>query len=281
MGGSRLKTPTIIIVPMVLFFLLFIFQLHTFTSFGVTSFITPSSSYQFVPYYCRAAPRTATTLDFSNPVNDNDNQVIDASNNDRDGKNDDEKNGSDRSVTLLERARIISYRIAMSASALCLCVQAVEDIGFLEGTGANIDKLVEQSLHLSPILAGGTLCLCPVPRNKIVETATILLGLAAIGSGFVTAGDDMQQVAGGISSWTFSILALMAISIREIWYFGLEYKQECVITLLMLALMFDHSNHVPFTIPLCALGTSVLAAGKFFEPCLEDLVPSNSEFLAK
>lgn len=82
-------------------------------------------------------------------------------------------------------------------------------------------------------------------------------------------------------SWSLSIIALLAISIREIWYFGVEYKQECVISISMLALMFDNNNHVPFTIPLCALGISVLAAGKLFEPCQEDLVPSNSEFLAK
>lgn len=257
-------------------FLLFIFQLHTLTSFGVTSFTTPLSLYA---YYCRFAPRTVSTLDFSNPVNNDGNQEIEASNNDKDGKNVDSY-GSDRSLTLLERARIIFYRIALSATALCLCVQAVVDIGFLEGTGANIDQFVEQSLKLLPICAGGTLSLCPVPRNKIVEIGTISWGVATIVIGFVSAGNDIQQLAGGIP-WSFSILALMAISIREIWYFGVEYKQECILTLLMLAFMLDHSSHLPFTIPLCALGMSVLAAGKLFEPCQEDLVPSNSEFLAQ
>jgi hypothetical protein len=168
----------------------------------------------------------------------------------------------------------------MSASALSLCVLAVDDIGFLDGTGANIDQLVEQSLNALPILAGGTLSLCPVPRNKIVEVGTTSLGLAAIGSGFVSNVGDIEQLIGSIS-WSLSILALMAVSVREIYYFGVEYKQECIITLLTLALMFDHNNHVPFTFPLCALGMSILAAGKLFEPCEEDLVPSNSEFLAK
>lgn len=249
-----------------LYFVLFIFELHALTSSGVTAF-TVAPSYQ--SNLCSGAKRrTASTsvLDLSKlpaKTNGHDNYEIELSNN----------NGTtDNSVTILERARIISYRFGISASALCLCVLAVDDIGFLEGSGANIDQWTEQSSLLLPTLAGGALCLCPVPRNKIVEIGTISLGLATLGSSWIPK-DDV--------SWSLSIIALLAISIREIWYFGVEYKQECVITISMLAFMFDNNNHVPFTIPLCALGISVLAAGKLFEPCEEDLVPSNSEFLAK
>ena len=250
-----------------LYFVLFIFELHTLTSSGVTAF-TVAPSYQSNPCCSGAKIRTASTsvLDLSKfPANnDHDNYEIESSNN----------NGTTaNSVTILERARIISYRIAISATALCLCVLAVDDIGFLEGSGANIDQWTEQSSLLLPTLVGGALCICPVPRNKMVEIGTISLGLATIGSSLIPIKDDI--------SWYLSIIALMAVSIREIWYFGVEYKQECVISISMLAVMFDNNNHVPFTIPLCALGISVLAAGKLFEPCEEDLVPSNSEFLAK
>lgn len=253
-----------------LYFVLFIFELHALTSLssGVTAF-TVASSFQSSPY-TGAKIRTASTssvLDLSKLSannNDHDNYEIESSNNNR---------TTDNSVTILERARIISYRIALSAIALCLCVLAVDDIGFLEGSGANIDQWTEQSSLLLPTLAGGALCLSPVPRNKIVEIGTISLGLATIASSWIPIKDDI--------SWSLSIIALMTVSIREIWYFGVEYKQECVITISMLAFMFDYNNHVPFTIPLCALGISVLAAGKLFEPCKEDLVPSNSEFLAK
>ena len=250
--------------------------LLTFTSFGgVTSFTTN-------PSIRRAAQRTTGTLSFSNIVNDDDNNNKDlsTSNNDDIEIDDDVTTGIDRSVTVLERARIISYRFAMSASALCLCVLAVNDVGFLDGTGVNIDEFAEQSSNALPILAGGTLTLCPVPSNKMLEVGTTSLGLAAIVSCFVSNISDIQQLAGSLS-WSLSILALMTVSIREIFYFGVEFKQECTITLLTLALMFDHSNHVPFTFPLCALGMSILAAGKLFEPCEEDLIPSNSEFLAK
>jgi hypothetical protein len=257
----------IVIVMVSLYFVLFIFELHALTSSGVTAFVAPS--YQSSP--CSGAKkRTASTsvLDLSKlpaKTNDHDNYEIESSNN---------TNGTtDNSVTILERARIISYRIGISATALCLCVLAVDDIGFLEGSGANIDQWTEQSSLLLPTLVGGALCFCPVPRNKIVEIGTISLGLATIGSSLIPIKDDI--------SWSLSIIALIAISIREIWYFGVEYKQECAISISMLAFMFDNNNHVPFTIPLCALGISVLAAGKLFEPCQEDLVPSNSEFLAK
>eukprot|EP00985_Skeletonema_marinoi_P020528 scaffold12241_cov93-Skeletonema_marinoi.AAC.2 len=114
------------VAPMATFFLLFIFQLHTLTSFGVNSFTTKSSSsYQSAttPCYRRAAQRT---LYFSNPVDDDNRNVVTSNNNDIDEK-DDDTNGIDRPVSLLERARIISYRIAMSASALSLCVLAVDD----------------------------------------------------------------------------------------------------------------------------------------------------------
>ena len=258
-----------------IFILVLFFQLLTFTS----SF-TPSLSHKPIsPCYRRTSQGTAGQLSFSNVSNDDDNYDTSTANNIDDSKgNEDVATGIDRSVTVLERARIISYRFAMSASALCLCVLAVNDLGFLDGTGANIDQIAEQSSNSLPILAGGTLILCPVPRNFVAGTSS--LALAAIISGFGFNVGDIQQLAGSVS-WSLSILALMTVSIREIFYFGVEYKQECIITLLTLALMFDQNNHVQFTFPLCALGMSVLAAGKLFEPCKEDLVPSNSEFLAK
>ena len=259
-------------------FILLFFQLLTITS----SFTTPSLSNKPIsPCYRRTSQGTVGKLSFSNVSNNDDDNYddISAANNIDSSKGDEDATTRiDRSVTVLERARIISYRFAMSASALCLCVLAVNDLGFLDGTGASIDQLAEQSSNSLPILAGGTLILSPVPRNFVAGTSS--LALAAIISGFVFNVGDIQQLGGSVS-WSLSILALMTVSIREIFYFGVEYKQECIITLLTLALMFDQNNHVQFTFPLCALGMSVLAAGKLFEPCKEDLVPSNSEFLAK
>mmetsp|Transcript_22611 Transcript_22611/g.47191 ORF Transcript_22611/g.47191 Transcript_22611/m.47191 type:complete len:111 (-) Transcript_22611:140-472(-) len=110
------------------------------------------------------------------------------------------------------------------------------------------------------------------------------MGLGLYSGSMIDVGDT-GTTAGGIIeeslSWTFAMVSLMAISVREIWYFGAAYKTECGITLVTLPWMLDLNGRVPFTIPACALGMSVLAAGKVFEPCREDLIRSNSEFMAK
>jgi hypothetical protein len=82
-------------------------------------------------------------------------------------------------------------------------------------------------------------------------------------------------------AWSLAVATLMALSLREIWYFRGAFKIECGVTLFALPLMLDWHNCVPFTFPGCVLGLSVLAAGKIFEPCREDLVRSNSELLAR
>ena len=262
-------------------FFLYIFVIQLFCSSGVTAFTTPTSSSSSCqrPNGLGTHHRVVTRFHSSNDneINDVDDGVFSFAHGD--GQSDD-GNPVDRHVTLIERAQIISYRTAMSACALCLCIQATDDIGFLEGTGANIDQIVEQSSNTLPILAGLTLSLCPVPRSIIFQIGRTSLGLAAIGSGFIL-NIGNTELTGGDTSWMLSILALIVVSTREIYYFGIEYKQECILTSLTFALMLDHNNHVPFTFPLCALGMSILSAGKLFEPCNEDLLPSNSEFLAK
>jgi len=188
-------------------------------------------------------------------------------------------------VTALERARVLSYRAAIGASALLLSIQAIGDVGVLEGTGLDLNSLLaEQSTSTLPLASGITLLLCPVPSNRIVEIGALSLGIVTMGLGLYSGNIIDVGDTDGIEeslSWTFAIVSLMAISFREIWYFGAAYKSECGITLLTLPLMLDLNSRVPFTIPACALGMSVLAAGKVFEPCREDLIRSNSEFMAK
>lgn len=182
-------------------------------------------------------------------------------------------------MTTIERVRVLSYRAALCASALLLSLHAVGDVGFLDGTGI-VDlsgRLEEQATTTLPLWSGAALLSCPLPSNRIAGVGAASLGLATLAGGLYSA------LSGSYESlpWSFAILALMVISIREIWYFGPAYKIECGITLFMLPLMLDLNNHVPFAIPLGALGMGVLAAGKIFEPCEEDLVRSNSEFLAR
>jgi len=185
----------------------------------------------------------------------------------------------DEVVTVWQRTRILSYRAALLASALLISVRALGDGNFLDGTGVNIDDWAEPSRLALSLASGSSVALAPTPKkNDIIGTA--FLGLGALTLIVGVGAYRWLPLAG--PAWTLSMLALMAVSIREILYFGGEYKQECGITLFMLPLMLDLNNPIPFTSSLCALGMAVLAAGKLFEPCREDLIPDNdSKFFAK
>ena len=194
-----------------------------------------------------------------------------------------DKNIDIDNLTIQGKLRVLTYRAGLGASALLICVQAIGDVSFLEGTGINVDNVVnvvEQTQAILPIVTGTTLAVCPVPETRIVQLGSSSLGILILISGILSSIIPDTMLLHQLS-WTLSIVALMILSIREIYYFGFEYKQECGISLLMLPFMLDVNNQVPFTIPLCALGLSVLAVGKIFEPLREDLIRSNSEFLAK
>ena len=182
-----------------------------------------------------------------------------------------------------QRIQILTYRLGLGISALFLLIQTIGDASFLDGTGINVDgvvKAVYQAHLMLPIASGASLALCPVPKQRFIHLGSKSLGALAIASG-ITSFILPEQSILIQSSWVFSLLGLVAISFREIYYFGFEYKQECGIILVVVPFMLDVNNSFPFTTPLCALGLSVLAAGKVFEPLSEDLVRSNSEFLAK
>lgn len=165
---------------------------------------------------------------------------------------------------------VVGYRALLGASALAISCFALADASFFDGTGFNVDSLSNLSEASLPWIAGGTLITCPFPQTgKSIQGGALLLGAATMTS------------HGSSHSWSLSMLALMAISLRELWYFGGAYKQECGIILFMLPLMLDRNTSIPFAAPLCAVGLAILAGGKLLEPLEEDLVRSNSEFLAK
>ena len=73
-------------------------------------------------------------------------------------------------------------------------------------------------------------------------------------------------------------------------YFGVAYKWEAAVALICLPLLLLNSNDYEtlhsLAAPLSALSVSVLsvsvlAVGKVFEPCKEEFVKTNSEFLAE
>mmetsp|Transcript_9604 Transcript_9604/g.14812 ORF Transcript_9604/g.14812 Transcript_9604/m.14812 type:complete len:248 (+) Transcript_9604:40-783(+) len=182
-------------------------------------------------------------------------------------------------ISVVQRVRVLSYRLALAVSALFISELALVDSQFLEGTGLNLDDSLSRSCL--PVAAGLSLVLGPAPQGAI-KVGTTIFGATTIAVGIAsnvlssTEDPTLSNLA-----WKLWVLSLMVVSIREIWYFGGEYKRECGITLFMLPLMLDPNTIIPLTIPLCALGMDVLAAGKVFEPCEEDLKQTQSEFLTK
>lgn len=208
-------------------------------------------------------------------------ELFDGAASDKEG--DDEASNAEVKVKLQQQMQVLTYRLGLGASALLLSVQSIDDASFLDGTGINVDDVVNAvyNAHLVlPIAIGSSLALCPVPNQRLINIGSKAAGTLAVALGFTSCILPEQSIL--IESlWIFSLLGLMAISFREIYYFGFEYKQECGIILVMVPFMFVLNNPIPFATPLCALGLCVLAAGKVFEPLREDLIRSNSEFLAK
>jgi hypothetical protein len=193
-------------------------------------------------------------------------------------------NGGDignTSLTVLERAQILSYRTGIGASALLISTQAIfGDASFLEGLGVNVDgilRVVTQSQSVLPLATGATMLLCPVPGKRIVQIGTKSIGALVLASGLLSmlTSEQIFSILGIVG------ISIIRISICEIYDFEFEYKLECGIVMAMFPFMIDLSNHFSFAAPMCGLGLCILAAGKLFEPLKEDLISSNSEFLAK
>lgn len=85
--------------------------------------------------------------------------------------------------------------------------------------------------------------------------------------------------------FTVAALPLVAVCAREIYFYGLAYKVEAFLSMILLLwLVFSsdfplQSNETLTGLTgFLALALSVLATGKIFEPLVEDLRPGNSKF---
>ena len=188
-----------------------------------------------------------------------------------------------KGISLLERIRILSYRTTLSASSLLISVIAICSGDVLSGTGVDGTSVVEGvESSVMPLTAGMTILLAPVPNNGFSRVISNSVGIATIVSAIASnvfeassGFDDIQRI--------LVSLCLASICIREIFYFGLAYKVEAAIALMALPftlVMTSDQRVAEFSLPVCALAMDVLAAGKIFEPCVEDFERSNSEFLA-
>ena len=195
-------------------------------------------------------------------------------------------------LTKQEQIRIVIYRLALLSSALFLCIQAVlGNAPFLEGSGINVKSIMtvsDQSKSLLPIATGASLTFCPLP-NDTIEFLMRSLGILTAVSGVIATNAVMDSsVFPSQTPWILTLATIAIISIREIYYYGIEYKQECILILASLPFMLDsygndadNDSVVPVSLLACALGLSVLSVTKILEPMEEDLIRSNSEFLSK
>lgn len=186
-----------------------------------------------------------------------------------------------RDITVAERVRILTYRGSLCTSALLLSAEAILKSDFLSGSGLDgtlIEVLAESYL---PLAAGLSLLLAPAPES--INIVKLSVGFAAMvlagAQNLLPAPEELNETLTQLSNG-FGIVFLCGISLREIYYFGLEYKWEAAVALVSLPLLLigDNENLSLVAVPLSALAVSVLAFSKVFEPCLEDYVKSNSEF---
>ena len=191
-----------------------------------------------------------------------------------------------KEVTTGERIQVISYRLVLTSSALLLTSCAIFGSSFLSGTGIDGSSVVESAEILLPLAAGLSVLLAPMPEG-LLKVAATSLGLAAIatsGAAGAFATEDASVMVLDLSR-IFGISSLFAVCVREIYYFGLAFKVEAAVVMAVLPLLLrehDAANDsvYPIAAAISALAVGVLAVGKIFEPCREDFVKSNSEFLA-
>lgn len=191
-------------------------------------------------------------------------------------------NTTSNSISLIERIRILSYRTALSVSSLLITALAICSGDILSGTGVDGSLVMGWVESVMPLTAGMTILLAPVPNNGSSRVISNALGIVTIASAITSAlfgaGSSFEDVHRLLVS-----LCLASICIREIFYFGLAYKVEAAVALVALPftiVMTSSQEVVGISLPVCALAMDVLAAGKLFEPCMEDFERSNSEFLA-
>ena len=194
-------------------------------------------------------------------------------------------NKEEDNVSVVERIRVLSYRAALISTSVLLSTVAIFDSNFLVGTGLDGTSIVNLAEMYLPFAAGMSLLLAPVSDdNNAIQGAAILLGLTTCASAIAAVTSDIDGIVLSSSS-VLGILSLIAVSIREIIYFGTAYKWEAAISLVSLPVLLLNSNDYEtlhsFAAPLSALAVSVLAVGKVFEPCKEEFVKTNSEFLAE
>lgn len=175
----------------------------------------------------------------------------------------------------LKMAQTIGYRLFLLATTVVYAFEFVIlpflEQGTLGMTVSSFDGIANGIVLQILLLA--TIVLAPVETNDdnddsspISAYSNVIFGAAITTVAIVSGGDTTP-------------LAIAAVSLREIYYFGIAYKVEAALCLLTIGL----SSFVPDQVShsLISLFLGVLVFGKFLEPLEEDWTVNASEFLSK
>jgi hypothetical protein len=205
-------------------------------------------------------------------------------------------------ISVLDRMRVLLYRLFLSSAAMALMIYA--GVSFLDGVGMSNEAraqvlgqgalfTAEASALAAIILPSTTSAIgtmddtedSPAIRSMAETSLRVAGGVSLLCIAGVT--QDPENLLGTQITHALYIAAiscpLVFICLREIYFYGAAYKVECIISLALLAAFIGFGGDFPADAPLAitgplSLSLAVLAAGKVFEPILEDLRPGKSSF---
>uniref|UniRef100_A0A7S4IX03 Uncharacterized protein n=1 Tax=Odontella aurita TaxID=265563 RepID=A0A7S4IX03_9STRA len=221
----------------------------------------------------------------------------------------DAPSGEDTFSTV-DRVRVLSYRICLILASLGYAGVAIDT--FLVGagniglSGDAITAFGVTASHLAGWMAGASALLAPRGNDEggigvaseaeasgggaeiaalIIDSALpIAAALALIVQiivVFFNTESGIPSYLGDLSS-ELSSASIALVCAREMVYFGVSYKAEAAIALLLLFLEPTlGGTETPLALSAClALSLLVLSVAKIFEPIIEDLRPGGSRFFA-
>mmetsp|Transcript_16513 Transcript_16513/g.31032 ORF Transcript_16513/g.31032 Transcript_16513/m.31032 type:complete len:306 (+) Transcript_16513:65-982(+) len=195
----------------------------------------------------------------------------------------------DTAMTVVDKALVVCYRISLVSTgcamlADCLLKLIKTDLGLLTPEFLSGSDFVIHSALLFTIFLAGLSC-----RFETTAGATAAVALSTTVAGSLCAGFFLPSGGGALAGPLASVgapafLALLGlICLREIAWFGLEYKVEAALAVAGAAGAIVLPEVAPTAASVAgwaaALSVALLGAAKAFEPLAEDFRRGGSEFL--
>ena len=213
---------------------------------------------------------------------------------------DDDDDGNDERVTTIQKLQVCSYRISLISASFASVIGQLSRLLLASGSGLSAEFIDAVEKHSHDVLVWGIIlaALITPPNlglpNKSDSGEAFLLfvnkllpGLASFAL-IIETINLLQSPFGGpielnntLDNTTY--LFIVAISLREIAFFGALYKVEGILAILLcICSALDLNEFIGFSDlgieNLIALCLFVLSFGKILEPIGDDLRPNKSSF---